>query len=79
MSGFNPAPAIPPELENAAQSGELVVFVGAGISRLINCPSWDGFANSILQQLVPNGIDYHDLSQIKTIGVRRNDYPSQKS
>lgn len=64
---FNPLPDVPPEIENAAQSGELVVFVGAGISRLINCPSWDGFADRVLQQLVPAGIDYHDLSQIRTI------------
>jgi hypothetical protein len=64
---FNPSPDVPPEVENAAQSGELVVFVGAGISRLINCPSWDGLADAVLQQLVPRGIDYHELSQIKTI------------
>jgi len=68
---FNPLPDVPPEIENAAQSGELVVFVGAGISRLINCPSWDGFADCVLQQLVPAGIDYHDLSQIKTIADPR--------
>src|SRR5437870_2915498 len=64
---FNPSPDVPPEIENAAQSGELVIFVGAGVSRLINCPSWDGFADRVLQQLVPAGIDYHDLSQIQTI------------
>jgi hypothetical protein len=58
---------IPPEIENAAQSGELVVFVGAGISRLINCPSWDGFADRVLEQLVPDGLDYYELSQIRSI------------
>jgi len=66
-STFNPSPDVPPEIENAAQSGELVVFVGAGISRLINCPSWDGFADKVLGQLVPDGIDYHELSQINGI------------
>lgn len=66
-STFNPAPDVPPEIENAAQSGELVVFVGAGISRLIKCPSWDGFADKVLEQLVPDGIDYHELSQINGI------------
>jgi hypothetical protein len=64
---LNPSPDVPPEVENAAQSGELVVFVGAGVSRLINCPSWDSLADAVLQQLVPVGIDYHELSQIKTI------------
>ena len=66
-STFNPSPEVPTEIENAAQSGELVVFVGAGISRLINCPSWEGFADKVLQQLVPDGIDYHELSQINGI------------
>lgn len=64
---FNPAPDVPSEVEYAAQSGELVVFVGAGVSRLIKCPSWDGFADSVLDQLVPTGIDYYELSQIKNI------------
>ena len=64
---FHPSPAVPIEIENAAQAGELVVFVGAGISRLINCPSWDGFADKVLDQLVPAGIDYYELSQIKSI------------
>src|SRR5437870_5963065 len=64
---FNPLPNVPPEIENAAESGELVVFVGAGISRLINCPSWHDFANQVLEQLAPSGIDYYDLSQIRSI------------
>ena len=64
---FNHSPEVPPEIENAAQSGELVVFVGAGISRLIKCPSWDDFANQVLEQLAPRGIDYYELSQIKSV------------
>ncbi|MFA4827918.1 MAG: SIR2 family protein [Thermodesulfovibrionales bacterium] len=64
---IEPLPTIPKEIENAAQSGELVVFVGAGISRLVKCPTWEGFANKILEQLVPDGIDYYELSQIKSI------------
>lgn len=66
-STFNPSPEVPPEIENAAQSGELVVFVGAGISRLVKCPSWDSFADRVLEQLVPAGVDYYELSQIKRI------------
>lgn len=66
-STLNPLPDLPAEIENAALSGELVVFVGAGISRLIKCPSWQDFANQVLEQLAPNGIDYYDLSQIGSI------------
>jgi hypothetical protein len=64
---FSSSPEVPEEVENAAQSGELVVFVGAGISRLINCPGWDAFAGAVLRQLVPHGIDYYELSQIEAI------------
>ncbi len=64
---FNPSPIIRKEIEDSAQSGELVVFVGAGISRLVNCPTWEGFADKILSQLVPTGIDYYELSQIQAI------------
>ncbi|MGQ7299675.1 SIR2 family protein [Marinobacter nauticus] len=60
-------PDVPEELENAAQSGELVVFVGAGVSRLVDCPSWDGFANKVLSQLVPKHLDYYSLAQIRGI------------
>jgi hypothetical protein len=61
---FNPVRDAPTEVANAALAGQLVIFVGAGISRLINCPSWDGFANNVLDQLVPGGLDFYVLSQI---------------
>lgn len=65
LNHLNPNPDLPPEIANAAESGELVVFVGAGISRMVGCPGWGQMANRVLQQLVPNGIDYNELSQIK--------------
>lgn len=64
---FHPVPTIPRELIEAAESGELVVFVGAGVSRLIKCPSWEQFADSVLKQLVPKHIDHYQFSQIATI------------
>lgn len=64
---FNPEPPVREELVDAAASGMLVVFVGAGISQLVGCPSWDGFATAILNQLVPESIDYHEKSLINAI------------
>ena len=58
-------PEVPQELVDAALFGTLVVFVGAGISRLIGCPSWDGFAHAVLDQLIEKDIvDYHEKSLI---------------
>jgi len=64
---FNPNPIVPEELVAAAESGMLVVFIGAGISRLVGCPSWDGFASSVLDQLTPEVIDYHERSLINSM------------
>ena len=66
-STFNPAPVVPEELVDAAASGMLVVFIGAGISRLVGCPSWDGFATAVLNQLTPTVIDYHEKSLINSM------------
>ncbi len=70
---LRPVPGLPDELQQAALDGNLVLFVGAGTSRLVECPSWEGLADKVLDQLVqdgkrvPNGIDYYELSQIKSI------------
>ncbi|MDN5278632.1 MAG: hypothetical protein PWR01_2597 [Clostridiales bacterium] len=69
---FDSIPQLPPELIDAANTGALVIFVGAGISRLVGLPGWDGFAASVLQQLVTSGIiDYYQESQIKSISDAR--------
>jgi len=66
-STFNPSPNVPEELVDAAASGMLVVFIGAGISRLVGCPSWNGFASAVLNQLTPTVIDYHEKSLINSM------------
>jgi hypothetical protein len=68
LTDFDPRPNPPPDLAEAAKSGELVVFIGAGISRLIGCPSWEEFADRALEQLVPSCINHYELAQIKSIG-----------
>lgn len=47
-------PQIPEEIRSAAKRGSLVLFIGAGISRLAGLPSWDGFADKIIDQLKIN-------------------------
>lgn len=37
-------PKIPPQIKDAFLKGNLVVFIGAGISRIIGCPSWKDYA-----------------------------------
>ena len=46
-----------------------MLFVGAGISRLVGCPDWSGFAGRVLDQLVAKEcIDHFELSQIRDVG-----------
>lgn len=58
-------PVIPEPLREAAESGRLVPFVGAGLSRLAGCPGWDGFANRVVEQLRRAGqIDCADADHL---------------
>ena len=43
--------APPRAIQDAAKHGELVIFVGAGASRLCGSPDWRGFANSVVDVL----------------------------
>ena len=47
-----PRPPLPQGLADAATLGSLVPFVGAGVSRLGDCPSWVEFADKALDALV---------------------------
>jgi len=67
MSRFDPSPLVPQEIIDAAQDSSLVLFIGAGISRLVGCPSWDGFARQVLEQLTPDAMNYHERKLISSI------------
>jgi len=45
-------PEIPDEITNAAKNGELILFLGAGVSRIIGSPSWKELATRYLKDLV---------------------------
>ncbi len=64
---LQPVPPINQEIVDAAKSGMLVMFIGAGISRLAGCPSWNGFASQVLNQLTPQHINFHDESLLSAI------------
>lgn len=62
----------PPEgLREAALLGNLVLFIGAGASRLAGCPGWDEFANEALGQLIKRRhLSHAQLAQIKHLSPR---------
>lgn len=67
-----PKPSPPQQIKDAASNGSLVIFVGAGISRLVNAPSWDGFANAVIDQVVSEeAMNYDEARRIKEIADPR--------
>ena len=44
-------PSLPDEIILAALNGNLILFIGAGMSRLLDLPSWSGLADEIMEDL----------------------------
>lgn len=65
-------PDVPQQIIVAAQSGRLVLFIGAGVSRIIGCPSWDEFAHLQLKDLYEKrAINYHEYTNLRTLDARK--------
>ena len=65
-------PELPEEIIQAALNGELVLFVGAGVSRLKGLPSWSGFADKVLEELRGEGsLDCSEVDQLKELDLRK--------
>jgi hypothetical protein len=65
-------PVIPIEVRQAANEANLVIFVGAGVSRLMGCSSWDQLADAALRQLVDrNLITYGDVQQLSHLPAKQ--------
>lgn len=65
-------PSVPEEIIEAAKAGRLVVFVGAGVSRLAGSPSWKELALSWLEHLYShNAIDYYEKEKLQLFDARR--------
>lgn len=65
-------PEIPPELVEAGKNGELVLFVGAGISMLANFPSWRELAARVLDELCEKGfLDFSELEQLRGLDPKK--------
>ena len=64
-------PDVPDSLREAAQVGTLIPFVGAGVSALAGCPSWDEFANAALNVFVQRDqFNHAQIDQIKHLNPR---------
>lgn len=65
-------PDIPKGIFEAAQSGKLVLFIGAGVSRIVGCPSWKDFAIEYLKDLHNKQvINFFEFEKLKTLDARK--------
>jgi hypothetical protein len=65
-------PNLPEEITQAGLNGELVLFVGAGASKLLGLPSWDGLAWKVLISLQEKGfLNFSELDQLRTLDAKK--------
>lgn len=64
-------PDPPEEVIEAGLNGQLVLFVGAGMSILLDLPSWVQLANRSLEELRGKGmLDYSEMKQLEDLDAR---------
>jgi hypothetical protein len=69
--GILPMPRIPAVLREASQRGVLIPFVGAGVSVLAGCPTWNQLADGALTACIQaNKFTYGQLDQIRHLSPR---------
>jgi hypothetical protein len=67
-NGYSPNQVI----RDAAKHGELVVFVGAGASKLCGSPDWRGFAEQVVGKLEKGGVlSFLEAEQLRGLGDAR--------
>lgn len=65
---IEPKYQVPEAIRDAAKHGELVVFVGAGVSVLCGSPTWEGFANAVIDAVEePAKLSFLEVEQLRAI------------
>lgn len=65
-------PDLPEEIRQSALDGDLVLFVGAGVSMLVELPSWEGLAWKALEDLRQKGhLNYSELEHLKGLDPKK--------
>jgi hypothetical protein len=60
-----PIPDLPPEIIRAIENDKLIIFIGAGVSRLMGCKGWDELAKDLIGGCYPKYIDYREKETLE--------------
>ncbi|MFQ3675018.1 MAG: SIR2 family protein [Endomicrobiia bacterium] len=72
VSDIPDIPEVPKEILVAASNGKLVLFIGAGVSRIIGCPSWQDFSINYLRYVYENKlINYYEYENLAKLQPRK--------
>ena len=65
-------PVLPNEIVQAGLDGDLVLFVGAGASMLLNLPSWGRLASKAFEDLRAAGhLNYSEIEQLRNLDPKK--------
>lgn len=65
-------PFVPEGILRASSQGRLIVFIGAGVSKIIGCPLWNEFAKKVLRYLYDNRyINFHGFENLCRLDPRK--------
>ncbi len=72
MTEIKLIPDIPSKIIDASEDNNLVIFIGAGLSRLVGSVSWDELANKVFDEIVELGvISFADVEQLSTLDSKK--------
>ena len=71
MPDIGPIPLLPPSLKEAVEKARLVVFVGAGVSRILGCAGWDDLARNLVKAC--NEAEYINFKEMESL-TRESDH-----
>ncbi|MEJ1438419.1 MAG: hypothetical protein RPU61_14115 [Candidatus Sedimenticola sp. (ex Thyasira tokunagai)] len=63
---------LPDVIYQAGLDGQLVLFIGAGASRRVGLPDWNGLAARVLEDLRENSLlNYAAIDQLKCLDAKK--------
>lgn len=65
-------PEMPNEILDRVSNGKLVLFIGAGVSRIVGCPSWKELSIRFLDDLLDKKkINFYEYEKLKVLDARK--------